>query len=1493
MNIEDIQDNFRIGTEVSVLQRTGRQVEGTLTGISESSITIRLRDGRKKVVSADAIDDIDEILPGETIVPSSEPNSSASVSSVSSPPIVVQQPIAQTTPSPSPEVAVQPTQANIKNSEANTAYSIEVITKVAEINASFKALTKQAKLEPIKVDLSLPKVVKSLLYSRKKQVENEWNKLKQQYENAKKLKELSRLHNLIREHENIVSKYPEIASIVRFNLGCLYLEVNQFTDAVKTFELEAANSQKPEAFYNLAVASLRKNSKDATAKACYGLQEYFKSASLENNLPAWHKFIGLALDSGAADAIIELIESKWQQHELNDAKLILESAVFMLKETGEEENARNLTSLILEENCDIEQATKVLKSMFAQVPLKPSQEYLSQKQTLQTAKRNALLEEEKAKRAEEVESLLRSARKWAKGEKYSQAIPKVRDALKIDPENTEAKQLEVEYREADKEKGLPKQPGPYRDAKKAEIIELDFRKAEKLYRQAIKQNDRRESAVNDLAALFLRLNRDEEAIKLLREYLSKVINKQPIINLLANAYQRMGQYQNEIDYLKQIINLPENKRRQRPDVLKRIAVAQYKLEEYQKSEDTLERVLQISPNDEWAISRINSLREARETGIYTELDALFVAEEGIANAGTTLSDFLSFHVDQCSYEGLEASKQASKEFTEKDVEILKNRAEQIGTKRPGERASYFLSAARILMDLGEKPEEIRPRVYLRNFCAAMGDACIAEKKHSDVARSYYEEAFTIAPDWVPQLEVKLSQYIMLYYSRPEELLQKNISDISLDYCIEKALSISQDSSSVVERLLYLSWLNKDVSRFLIKTVIRNKTLRESIQNLCYQILGEQGEPTKDETAFFKLWERGQDLIRHQYQDIVDELGFLNSAASGLDSLPDQIERVEKLSLKTKLKLDTQRLIKIKEILNYMYDYSQQHSYAEREYYATIIQNRIAEFIEDIEKNPTKYSWELFLIYLSSLEDTIKNHFDEIRQAAEPEELKTELSIKSLPNTTNVECQITISNELGKSPASSIKVNVLKSPEDEYQVVQSLISVKETLSGGESFTCQIPVKINEIAQQSQVFTLYYKLSYTTRTKKEPIESDRAEAISLYDVKDFKDINNPYAHYAQGSIVENKEMFFGREQLISYLVTSIESSLSTRSLVIYGQKRAGKSSVLYHLKQHLKLPFVCIYFSIGDMVGNCSISSFLYRIIQRIESTFDDLAESGYSSIEIQRPTLGDLEKNPQLLFQDYMQDLRKALKKSNQYKNARIMLLIDEFSYLYGEIIAGRVQETFMKFWKALLEQGYFGAVLVGQDSMPKFIERFPNEFQVAESQRVSYLADEDARSLIEKPILIPETGESRYKGEAVKRLIELTAGSPYYIQIFCNRLVVYMNQKKAIYVTDADVEQVKNELISGHNSLKTTEFDNLTSSSDSDSDEIYKSDTEAVLRSIAHGTRIKDYCERAAINAHTSVDIDIILDDLERREVIEKKPGESASRFRIRVALFKEWLLAH
>lgn len=121
----------------------------------------------------------------------------------------------------------------------------------------------------------------------------------------------------------------------------------------------------------------------------------------------------------------------------------------------------------------------------------------------------------------------------------------------------------------------------------------------------------------------------------------------------------------------------------------------------------------------------------------------------------------------------------------------------------------------------------------------------------------------------------------------------------------------------------------------------------------------------------------------------------------------------------------------------------------------------------------------------------------------------------------------------------------------------------------------------------------------------------------------------------------------------------------------------------------------------------------------------------------------------------------------------------------------------MKFWKSFVEgeRHHFSTVLIGQDITPRFIEQFKNEFGVIKQKRISYLKDEDTYKLIEEPILLSDKKESRYRSLAMNRIFDLTGGSPFYIQIFCDRLVNYMNRRKAMYITEADVENIKEELI--------------------------------------------------------------------------------------------------
>ncbi|HLG74817.1 MAG TPA: hypothetical protein VKX46_00300, partial [Ktedonobacteraceae bacterium] len=289
----------------------------------------------------------------------------------------------------------------------------------------------------------------------------------------------------------------------------------------------------------------------------------------------------------------------------------------------------------------------------------------------------------------------------------------------------------------------------------------------------------------------------------------------------------------------------------------------------------------------------------------------------------------------------------------------------------------------------------------------------------------------------------------------------------------------------------------------------------------------------------------------------------------------------------------------------------------------------------------------------------------------------------------------------------------------------------------------------------------------------------------------------------------------------------------------------------------------------------------------------------------RPPLGlafpnDLDfydhPTPVSRFKELLIQFKRATSRTYGWHSKRIVLLIDEFSYLYGLIVQNRLpDEEFMKIWKSLLQDELFSAVLAGQDVMPKFKERFPNEFGIVQDQRVSYLKSEDAVLLIDEPIRIGgKTGKSRYREKAIERIVDLTAGSPFYIQIICHRLVEYMNRKRTSLVTEADVEQVKNELITGANLLGWDKFDNLISSGDTSPDAISSEEAKVILKIIARNYRTgcnrNNIVEDPTITDNPQIDVDKILEDLEKREVIEVKSGQY---YTIRVGLFRDWLLAH
>ncbi len=1240
------------------------------------------------------------------------------------------------------------------------------------------------------------------------------------------------------------------------------------------FSTGSARFNHQGAWYNLAIVLLQRGER---ARACFALQEYFRRVQPSQNIQAWYICTGLLHDHAAYVFFKDMLGQAIEKERSDDARLIVDGFIYVLKSLERHEDALALAAYAQSRRLVSPDLVALVDVLIGRLGAEPLRDYVLARQ--------------------EIESL---AAKPAPAQPLQtpQAKPPAPTPV-VQPQTGIIRSVAVRSESVSssgstsrKPSGPPRGQTSYQQAKYAQLERKDLQEAERLFRKAIAEGENVESATKDLASLLRQINRTPEAIELLSNYRQRADDEISIQNLLADMYQHNGDYAVAIEQLRIIVNKVPNQRR--ITLYRRIAFCYFKMRAFDQAETELNRLLKLSPNDTLALRWLEGLREAKRSGLYANLDAIFTVQNQLFDFSSSISKFLEFYLERCTYQGVPEAQVRSRNFSEADMRKLDGLIEGAGRRRPGLRAQYYLSVARLSLDLGLE-NELQVRESLQDFAGDMGDASLFDQRLPDVVMAFYSESFGVATRWNNRLRDRLSQYMMmLAYVPREEIAVERLP--SPEAALRQALNNPARSLAVVEGLLELSVFNRLVAEALLPKMVENPRLCQQVADLCVKLIGEESRTVQTINDLAPLWERGRDFCRRRNQEVADEITFLQLQGSGLDTIREQIRRVHELEVRLRGQLDRKRLKNIGEILDLIYDYGREPQYSERERSAAIIKNRVRDEILDIEKNPTRFSLELFHPYMHTLNAMIEEHFSQVQKAAEPDQLRVNLAIEkyNVGQDERIECQVMISNEAGRSPASNLTINVLLSPAEEYTPLQQRVVVTEALQGGQSVTSLLPLQIKQKAKQAQVFSLYYRLSYTTRAGHH-IETDVLTLpVQLGSAREFQSFLNPYAAHAEGTAVQDPKMFFGRDLLLERLVDAIGQSQTNKSFVIYGQKRTGKSSVLYHLRRCLIENYQChrvipIDFSIGDIVTEPSDTTFLYRIIQRIEDIFDfELPRYQLPSLSIQRPLLRDFLHSPALMFADFMRELRRTLDQQDAYRGARLVLLIDEFSYVYGEIVRGRLHDAFMKAWKGMLEKGYFGSVLAGQDVMRQFIDAYPNEFQVAQSERVTYLDEPDARALIVNPILIPETQESRYRGSAVERLVELTAGSPFYIQIFCNRLVEYMNRRHTTYVTDADISRIADDLIKGANAIGKDKFDNLITPGDVGTGLVPEADALMVLRAVALNTRTQTYCDRSSITVTPSIGLEVVLDDLEAREVLERPSG---TLYRIRVGLFHRWLL--
>lgn len=591
------------------------------------------------------------------------------------------------------------------------------------------------------------------------------------------------------------------------------------------------------------------------------------------------------------------------------------------------------------------------------------------------------------------------------------------------------------------------------------------------------------------------------------------------------------------------------------------------------------------------------------------------------------------------------------------------------------------------------------------------------------------------------------------------------------------------------------------------------------------------------------------------------------------------------------------------IVSYVTDFNTGQKYnAIRDAYNNIIQ-KIDAIIPNLKEHPTEIGYEIILPALRLLKKNIRDKFKELEQRLNPTILVDVLESVGLEDANSVELKVEIRNS-GES-ARSVHINSLNVSGDDL-IEDNNINIDLTLPAGDEKLINIELHLCDNAVKEKIaeveFTVKYDDIYIATEQRIPRSSRIYKTIN-FEIKPFIEIDNRFRQCAGGEELESgDEMFYGRSKIIRTIQEAILTGTKNQ-IAIYGQKRSGKSSLLNQIKGKLESDeshsIICGKFSLQGLPDDepnpvrWILKEIVESLLRGIRKYDVRILESVATSLSLDmRIIKGEIYESIISAFfgedSDAFSSLRNFIEHINtidELQSSHFVIFIDEFTYLYQLIKDGKVKDDFMRRWIALIETPGINlqAIVAAQDTFPHFMNESyaSNYFNKFGKEPLSYLNKEEALQLIKNPI------ESvKFHNHSEELIYDYTSGSAFFTQIFCTKLVDYLNYEKTNVVGKEEIETVAERLCTGTHRLEKSTFECLTK--EADGSDFNETDNIRVLKAIAERTRAGGHVNMEDLNVDFSQDkLKNVLDNLYDRRVISKQ-NEGYS---INVKLYVKWIL--
>lgn len=381
----------------------------------------------------------------------------------------------------------------------------------------------------------------------------------------------------------------------------------------------------------------------------------------------------------------------------------------------------------------------------------------------------------------------------------------------------------------------------------------------------------------------------------------------------------------------------------------------------------------------------------------------------------------------------------------------------------------------------------------------------------------------------------------------------------------------------------------------------------------------------------------------------------------------------------------------------------------------------------------------------------------------------------------------------------------------------------------------------------------------------------QAREVGQIEIIKPVKNPYT---VGDPVE-EEFFVGRQDIMRQLEELWLMGTQMQSVVLYGHRRMGKTSILRNLSQRLgagvKVAYVNLL-GVGDIAQ--AEGEFLMAMSDAISQ-----------AVNVEAPIDDDLLNLPYPTFRRYLERIVDALQASQQ----SLIIALDEFEKIEELIVAGKISNNFMQYLRSWIQMSSkIGFALAGLHTLEEMTSDYfqPLYASFIPPIKVSFMHRSATYVILANPSV--NDFPLDYAPEALDEIYALTHGQPFLVQLLGFQLVrryndqVFERQHKRNPVfTLEDVETVVDNSVFFQQGRYY--FDGVWGQAMRGA-----SGQQAILRVLAphqEGLGIEEITQ--LITDANDITIIEALMALQRHDVVEQHEG----RWRIVVELFRRWIL--